>query len=524
MKLAVFVSISLAAGMTGGIVGYHLGKAQAAGQPNGLRQGFEARLDAPVPSGPALFAVQAASAGGKHAAGDPDAARLDGLLTDFSIERAKAAVASLSVGQIQASLTHLAFLPSSDERNMLRALLYGRWAALNPEQAWKAAFSDPLEDRNNWLRSAVGTEWLKINPEEAFKAMMSIPAGRERQSVTERAMSSWGKTNLADAIAFQNAHPDLPISENFVYEGVAELCKSQPAQAAGIALGINNSRARNYALSMAMDRWAGTDPVGAIGWAESISNPVIQKEALHQAVVTWSVKNPQAALEFADKLQSVRQREDVLSAIYGGWVEHDPSTALGYIANSGNDEVFDSISKWTLRNMFASMSNAEQSSLVAGLPESGIKQKVVAALAQEWLINGRYASVVEVLNALPDSTGRDATVAEFGSTWAMNDRKAAEAWLVAQPDSSDRDLITAGVAARLAEDDPATAIQWAATIPDVSIRIPALKNIYMGWRSLDATAADAWLITVPEFTPADRYNLINARRGMRFSGTAANRR
>ncbi|MBL9133660.1 MAG: hypothetical protein JNG86_20790 [Verrucomicrobiaceae bacterium] len=150
------------------------------------------------------------------------------------------------------------------------------------------------------------------------------------------------------------------------------------------------------------------------------------------------------------------------------------------------------------------ISAAERAGLLAKLPEGKAKETIMRSMTDSHIRKGQFSQALELLNALPDSTGRDRNVFELGQKWATSDMEAATAWLKRQPESTDRDIATAGYAFTLARTDAAGALEWANTIPDAKLRESALKGVAVRWMGSDPAKAEAWMSGVPSFSELDK--------------------
>ncbi len=458
----------------------------AAGAPT-----VSATTGAASPSAPAVVAI-------------PLADQMKELLVDYDLKSAQRAAAKLSAADLQAALALTAAMPKSVNRDSLRSQLYRAWAVQNPQAAWQAALADPLDKNKGAMLAAVAGVLAKTNPTAALDLTMSLGMGGLRSTVMSSVFTEWSRADPVAAIAYVNAHPELPVDRmSSISMGLPRLAETDPLRAANAAITVKDTISRSTALSSVMSTWVERDPAGALSWAKSLSGSSQQKDAISAVIGAWVKSDPAAALAQVQAISDADTRSSVLKKGWTDWFRNDPTAATTYLAAPENGTFLESMG-YMFGLMTDGFSPQERAKLLSQIPEGKAREDVQRSMTDTQVRKGQFNQALEMLNAMPESVNRDRSVHKLGEEWAKSDLKAAEAWLKLQPDSSDRDLAVAGYTAVLARSDPHAAIEWLNSVPDLEVRKGAMRNIATQWFKADAANAETWMSGVKEFSNVDR--------------------
>jgi len=425
------------------------------------------------------------------------------LLADYDVKSAQKAAGKLSADELQSALKLLASMPKSADRDSLRWQLYRAWGALNPDAAWKAALADPLDKNKGYLLSAVAAAVAKTRPAAAIELALSLGMGGRRSAVMSSVFNEWGKVDVAAAIAYSLAHPDLPIDYVSFTTGLSRLAEKEPLKAANLALGFKDEMRRNSLLTSLMSTWVERDAAGALKWAQALENPKQRQDATAAAVGAWAKEDPAAALAYVQGISDVETRTSSFKKAWKDWFVNSPTEAAAYLSSLQDEKLLQSV-RFEFSYYSESLTPKERAALLVQIPDGKMKEDIYRTMTDSQIRKGQYNQALEMLNAMPDSRDRDRNVVKLGQEWAKADLAAAGAWLKLQPDSTDRDLAVAGYASSLVRTDPTSALNWANAIPDAKVRDGALKNIAVRWLNSDPAKAEAWIASVPSFTDLDK--------------------
>lgn len=493
------IALPLLCLFVGGVAGYGLRSMSVGGEQRPPKtESARAGKTTGAASAPALTGTAKTTATSADESSLAD--RMKELIVDFDVRSTQKALANLSATDLQSALALVATMPKSMNRDALRAQLYYAWALLSPDAAWKAALADPLDKNKGNLAGSVAAAIAKKNPNAAIELALSLGMGGKRSVVMGKVFEEWSKADVAAAIAYSTAHPDLPIDTFSFSVGLSRLAEKDPLKAANLAIGFKDEMRRNSMLSTLMSAWVERDPNSALKWAQSLSNPKLRQDATASAVGAWAKDDPAAALGYVQSIQDTGTRVSSFKKAWTDWFKNSPKEAAAYLTSTKDETLMQSV-RFEFSYYSESLTTKERAALLAQIPEGKLKEDIYRTMTDSQIRKGQYNQALEMLNAMPDSTGRDYNVVKLGQEWAKADLAAAGAWLKIQPDSSDRDLATAGYVSALTRSDPTSAIKWAEGIPDQKVRSGALDNIAVSWLRSDPARAEAWMAKVPGFTP-----------------------
>lgn len=432
---------------------------------------------------------------------------LDGLLkellTDYDVKSTRKALAKLSIDELGSTLSLLAAMPKSSDRDLLRAQIYRAWAARDPQGAWKAALADPLEQARGYALSAIAGLVAATNPTAAVELALSLGMGGKRSIVMSSVFNEWGKVDVVSAMAFAAAHPELSVDSTSFTPGLQKLAETEPVKAVNLALDIKDEYRRGSTLSSLMSTWVESDPNAAFDWALALSNPKLRQDAITAAVGAWSKSDPKAALAYVETIPDGDIRTSSFKKAWGDWFRSDPLGATAHLASTKDEKLLSGV-RFEFSYYSEGLSPTERGQLLAQIPAGEFKNEVLRTMTDIDIRKGNYNQAIASLNDMPDSSSRDRSMHKLSEEWSKNDPSAVAEWLKKMPDTSDRDLAIAGYSSTLSRSDPAGAIQWAESIPDAKLRSGAMRNIATNWLRVDPAKAEAWIAGNKGFSESDK--------------------
>lgn len=402
------------------------------------------------------------------------------------------AVEKLSVQQIKSALALVAGMPKSYDRDRLRGQLYAVWSASDLTAAWKAALADPLNDENGDLACAAAKALTKSQPVGVINLVMDMQPGRRRTAVMNSIITEWGLIDLPAAIAYTNAHPELPIELLNFCGGLTRLSIKDPLTAANLAVSLKDIMSRSYILSGVMEAWVKHDSVAAFNWAQRLTNTELREDVMAQAVCAWADSDPKSALDYAQRLADGDSRIKSFSGAWSRWLKTSPTAAMNYLRTTQDKQLLGSV-QYSMTIYVGTLGSQEQQTFLSQLPEGEVKQGMYGKIAFSKTLAGQYNEALQAFNRMTDSEARDRQLTQFAQKWAKTDFPTATRWIKSQPDSSDRDLALTGYAFTLAASDPISAANWVQTISDAALQRDAKKLIAFRWYQSDSAGAQAWM-------------------------------
>ncbi|MBK8092772.1 MAG: hypothetical protein IPK32_12510 [Verrucomicrobiaceae bacterium] len=427
------------------------------------------------------------------------------FLEDYDSRAAQKEAANMSEEELKSALSLLVTKPRSSTRDSLRAILYQAWAQKDMQAAWKAALADPLDTRGT-LTGAVAGVLAKTNPKAALELVQTMGIGGRRSGAQSAVMSAWSKKDVVEAIEYALQHPEIlgyysSTSFSFATD-LSKLAQKEPVRAAALAMRFADGSRRTSLLGPLMDGWIERDAKAAFDWALEQTNPKLRQEAVAAAVGAWSKTDPKAALEYVQSIPDNDVRQQSFKAAWSDWFKYDPLAAADHLNGIKDEKMLEEV-RFDFSFNTDGYTAEERGQVLAKLPEGTFKTKVMDTMSDSLIRKGNYAAAIDLLEVLPDSTGRDRSVSKLSAEWAKNDPAAVKEWLSKLPDSTDRDLGIVGYARMLARSDPSAAIAEVNAIPDTTLRSSALSNIAVVWLRTDEAAARAWMSTQKGISSTD---------------------
>ena len=203
----------------------------------------------------------------------------------------------------------------------------------------------------------------------------------------------------------------IPIcpSNTFIFSrGLSLLAEKEPMKAANLVITFKDELQRNAALSSLMNTWVVSDPAAALGWAQALSNPTLHKDAIAAAVGAWAKIDPAAALAHA---QGIPDDETRVRSFKKAGVTGFAASRRRHLLSRLH--TMRSCCK-TCLSIFHTFPKASHRKSARGcwrkFPKARTRRTSIAAVTDSQIRKGQFNQALELLNAMPDSTGRDRNV------------------------------------------------------------------------------------------------------------------
>lgn len=230
---------------------------------------------------------------------------------------------------------------------------------------------------------------------------------------------------------------------------------------------------------MLLREWADADPVSMTQWVAEHLEGHARTQALKQAAVIWAANDLESAIRWAQALEEDGLGETILLEVGFEAARMDPRRAVDLAARMRPLRLRDELLVHAVRQ-WASKDAAAAGDWASRLPESGLRQEVLSALAL----------------SLSSENGRVA------------------AGLVAQAMAAGKEQLDASVlvARNWGARHPEEAAEWIALFPDAAARQQALRGLFAGWSGRSPAAMQAWVDSLPN--PPLRQEALEAIRSL----------
>ena len=369
---------------------------------------------------------------------------------------------------IESLLDEAVKLTSDTDRNAATAILYSRFAELDPNAAVDRILqSDDLEQR---FLQDVFHQWSRTDLQRALARAANLADERSR-SIAVRAI-------LIARADLPKVQREALASKYNVRAPAGNLGRPDLKTPAGAerswreALALTDAGERNARLSQLAYFWGRQSPEAALAAIEQLDDFEMRNQLMYQSLRAWSEKSPQAAFEWAQARRPSPERIQLLSFTLQALGKGQPQAAL---------------------------------ELAEKLPR-GVQRSLLPQLIQQWAATD-LPGATGWLDSVKDPSMRASTLYSIANSYAMRNPDEALRWAASLP-PADAQNVMSSVIARIASKDPVRATSLINTFPEGDKRDMATSNVVSAWSQQDPSAALAWVLRMP--VGQGRNNAVNS--------------
>lgn len=452
-----------------------------------------------TPAGPGPAVPPVASGGGQPRWPDT-LAEIMRLRGDFSQTTALYLLASSrDRNGIEQLLREAASIRQPSERRAAIAILYGRFAELDPEAAIEHIMSRDADFDPGWLYGVFHT-WARTDLEGALA----------------RAAKLDERNRIMGGTAILRARDDLPQKEREAL--AAKLNLSVPVQepsaldlrtpkaaerAWRAALATDDRESRLMRLHTLADAWARQDPHAALHAIESLQDRSLRDQLLLQGLHAWSQKEPRDAVDWAFARPPSAERTQLLATALSSLVTREPSAAMGMTERLSNAERLQILpqvlTQWATVDMQSAAAWAENlespqlrnnalmsiaSTYAFRHPDEAFRwaaslsepdsQPVMSAVIDQIAASDPVRASVSQMRNGPQRKG---AVVDIANHWAQWDPQATLAWVAKLPASDADPSLYSSIFGQWAVHDAEAAVDQLSRIDDTGNRDIAILGI-----------------------------------------------
>ncbi|MCZ6618396.1 MAG: hypothetical protein O7E57_09710 [Gammaproteobacteria bacterium] len=470
-----------------------------------------------APAQPALVSSDVTPATPAQAPGRNAPASLADIMLITSDYSQTAALYNLAGGvsreRLEGLLEEASGMSQDSERRAASAILYERYAELDPEAAIEYLLSHPGVYTNQWL-SRVFHAWSRHD----------LPSAVERASELDRYLRSVAGS------AILNARDDLPSSERREIAGqlgilaMMRQLESQrqiamtdrdPESAWRNALDVENLQFRTRNLYTVAAIWANIDPVAAMNAVSSLDQVGLRGSIQAAILQRWGQRSPHEAVAWAFSQAPSNQRATLLATALGALAITEPLDAMNLAQSLSGNERSEALSRilggWaatdprSAADWFESTSGAYRTKAVHNVA-SNYAQKYPEE-AFNWAISlAKQESGMATMTVL--------------SVISNSDSEYAARLVDRIPSQNDRNAAAQTVVQMWAQSNPAAAGAWIAGFADKNLQTQLYSSLLQQWSRHDPVAAVGYLDRIPGGETRDAATvvmIVNARDNLQFA-------
>lgn len=362
----------------------------------------------------------------------------------------------------------IAWINSQPAEDRSKAVQNGCWQLIqeDPAKAAKLLASLPANNQTSHQFSQLAGQWAQQDPEAAQKWVESLPAGRTREQALSGIIGTLAQTDpakaatlLGDAVVNnQNSHQVGMIVGTWIKT-------DQPAALAWLdSLDLRGDAQRNV-HSQFMQNWVNEDASAASRYALGIEDEKTRQQAITSLVGAWGNNDPQATREWIMKSLVGDTKNRSLNSLIQTLTHQDYSTALQYY-----QEATANLAPEAIEKTFGSTASQIASNWVQYDPKA----------AGQWVMS------------LPEGETRSNSIRSMVDNFGNYDIKGTAEFVNTLAVGKERDQAVGALVSDLGQQgDPESAFDWATSISDASKRESMIRNVANQWKEYDREAARA---------------------------------
>jgi hypothetical protein len=242
-------------------------------------------------------------------------------------------------------------------------------------------------------------------------------------------------------------------------------------------------------------RWAESDLAGAADAVSALSAEALTADLVNSVVLPWAARNWDAAVAWAQRLPQGEARQAGLVTLALEAARVDPLTALSLGLTLAPDAQRESM----MVNAATQLATQEPdlaAQWAAGLPQSRLRDRMLAQVAAIWGERDPRAASMMVLEQLTPGTARNNALVGIVQRWVQVQPEAAASWAASFPEGA---LRTASVdnAVRLwAERDLRAAGEWLGRLAPGNARDVGVSSYVEKLVVADPVSAESWAVAI----------------------------
>ena len=393
--------------------------------------------------------------------------------------------AGASRGQLEGLLEEASGMSQDSERKAASAILYERYAELDPEAAIEYILSQPDVYTNQWL-SRVFHAWSRhdlpsaVNRASELDRYQKSVAGsailntRDDLSSSERreiagqlgihammrqleSQRQIAMTDRDPESAWRNALnvENLQLRTQNLYTVAAIWANIDPVAAMNAVSLLDQVSLRNSVQARILQRWGQRSPQEAFAWAFSQAPSNRRARLLATALGALAITEPLDAMNLAESL-SGNERSEALSQILGGWAATDPRSAADWFESTGG--TYKTKAVHNVASSYAQKYPEEAFNWAISLPkkESGMATMTVLSIIGN--SDAEYAA--RLVDRIPSRNDRNSAAQTVVQMWAQSDPAAAGAWIAGFADRNLQTQLYSSLLQQWSRHDPVAAVGY----------------------------------------------------------------
>lgn len=352
----------------------------------------------------------------------------------------------------------------------------------------------PLQYRNGAL-AVLFARWAELDPAAAAKYVDLLPASADPERLRGVVVTAWAEKDFAAALAWARALEKGTARNESLTVLAGALAGSDPAAAMNLIQENFSRRESERVFEKVFSVWAETDFAGALTAAREITDLALRECALRATLTQHIEKNPRAVFDTIRNFKVGDFRWSVGRRAIRRWLERDFAAARDYVLALPQG----SLRAFQIDVLAAEMARRDPREALAGvdqLPEED-RSAVAIGIFESWGQRDS-AAAMEAVRALPDGEMKQGAIGRIVQSLMETDSNTALEIFKEFPIGETRDSFASSIGSQLAEIDPARAADWYSENGSSKHRKDVLTQILAKWTRSDPNAAMEWVVGLPD--------------------------
>ncbi len=332
----------------------------------------------------------------------------------------------------------LASMPLTSQNSYQFSNLAGQWARQDPEAARKWAESLPPGQAKQQALSEIIGHLAQSDPVKAATYFGDTIVTNQNSGQVGMIVGAWVKTDQTAALAWLESLDLRGDAQRNVHSQFLHNWVNENASAASrYALGIQDEKSRQQAISSLVGAWGNNDPIAAKEWIMASLQGDSKNTSLNSLIQILSHRDFPTALKYYQEATANLTSEVIdktfgstASQIASNWVQHDPKAAGQWVMSLPEGETR-SNSMRSMVDEFGDYDIKGAAEFVSTLPAGKDRDQAVTSLVSDLGYQGDSESAFDWAASISDQAKREGAIRNAVNRWKESDPAAARAAVAA---------------------------------------------------------------------------------------------
>ncbi|MDE0178212.1 MAG: hypothetical protein OXP36_06405 [Gammaproteobacteria bacterium] len=336
------------------------------------------------------------------------------------------------------------------------------------------------------LTTALDTSQTELDPEDAWLAAVAMAPGAERTQAAWRALSVWVARSPEDALRAVGDFPEPRVRDTWRMNLVRMWAKADVHAAVDWARAQPSSRQRSDLVAQAAEVLASVSPLEALQIAGDLE-PHMRRRVSNKAFQAWGREDPPGALAALNDLAPEQSIGSIRRGLVAAWSGVDPEAAFGWAVSQPRSQDYEWLIETPLQ-VLAQTSPLRAMALVEEL-DVDTRRNITGGILEVWSQDDPQAAAAWIdADSLFERDAVKAVVVNY----AMLDAEAAFDWVTTLPSDLQRSTIPDLMRA-VVDDSVPIARRLLERIDDRTARRNAAGPLVARWVESDPEDAVQWI-------------------------------